>query len=276
MAKIIVPNSVPARTYHSVTESGAVVRSSSPDKEITIHADQELVGLTDESRKIIDYYKLNDRQEKLIRLREREIQEIASKLYIDSKNPARVFVTGIFQIANVNRNGGKLGFGTEVLLRRMAFSNIISILETFLADHIVHEVENDDYVLSQIGKGYREFREASYKLSDLIEKNMSVRDIAIEKLQNTVFHNLGKISKLYESGLGITFPNFGSLAKAIEIRHDIVHRNGYQLGNPGKQAHEIGFYEVRNLILDVQQFVKDLLMELIDAKNARRGNQLSK
>lgn len=267
MAKQIVVPSEPTRTYWAVTEDGAVVHTPARDKEIAIHADQTLVGLTDESRRIIEQYELNDERERSIRILEKEIKDIGSKLYENTSNPVSVFTRGLYQVGNLNRNAKKLGFGTEVLLRRMAFSNIISILETFLSDHIIDRVKNDDEVLSNLGKKYRDFKDSSYKLSELIDRNMSPRDIAIEKLQNTVFHNLSKINIMYESAFGITFPRFGTLITAIEVRHDIVHRNGYQLGQPGNQPHDIRFYQVRNLIFDVQLFVKEILLELVRVKN---------
>ena len=152
MAKQIVVPSEPTRTYWAVTEDGAVVHTPARDKEIAIHADQTLVGLTDESRRIIEQYELNDERERSIRILEKKIKDIGSKLYENTSNPVSVLTRGLYQVGNLNRNAKKLGFGTEVLLRRMAFSNIISILETFLSDHIIDRVKNDDEVLSNLGK----------------------------------------------------------------------------------------------------------------------------
>jgi hypothetical protein len=44
--------------------------------------------------------------------------------------------------------------------------------------------------------------------------------------ENVIYHNIWKVRPMYESVLGIGFPeDLVDLQKAIMTRHDIVHRN---------------------------------------------------
>jgi hypothetical protein len=41
-----------------------------------------------------------------------------------------------------------------------------------------------------------------------------------------IYHNLAKVSKMYNSTFKIEFPDIAAMAKCVHVRHDIVHRNG--------------------------------------------------
>ena len=41
-----------------------------------------------------------------------------------------------------------------------------------------------------------------------------------------IYHNLGKVKNMFQYTFKIEFPDIAILSKAINIRHDLVHRNG--------------------------------------------------
>ncbi|MEG3899842.1 MULTISPECIES: hypothetical protein [unclassified Microcoleus] len=61
------------------------------------------------------------------------------------------------------------------------------------------------------------------QLLDLAEK---AKGIANKDMLEVIYHNLPKVSKMYEATLGLLFPSISELQKDISVRHDIVHRNG--------------------------------------------------
>ena len=53
-----------------------------------------------------------------------------------------------------------------------------------------------------------------------------------EYLGNLIYHNLSKVGRLYRSVLVVVFPkDLSKIYRAIEVRHDIVHRNGKSKSN---------------------------------------------
>ena len=70
---------------------------------------------------------------------------------------------------------------------------------------------------------------------------------------------------MYECVLNISFPDdLDSIFKAIQIRHDIVHRNGKAKdGTPVK----IDDANVLNLIAEVESFVEGINKQLPARKN---------
>ena len=57
--------------------------------------------------------------------------------------------------------------------------------------------------------------------------------LIISTLSDLVYHNLHKIKSIYKDTIGVDIGNIEEISKAIQIRHDIVHRNGKD-----KEGHE--------------------------------------
>lgn len=246
--------------YPSVTEDGTVVFSSSKKYQVRHHSDGSIEGLTDESQSIIEKYDLNDQLEKEFRTNQSTINEMARSPEGSYKNPLAFFRLALTQIATLNRNADIHTRNTEELLRSMLYANAFSALESVLSDNLIDALNSDPEVLASLGSKYEKFKNEKFSLRDLITENKTPLNLAIEHLQNTVFHNFPLVSKIYESAFGIGFPDFGELSKALDNRHDIVHRNGYRPGeeNPKKYSRKT----VMRLLIMMQNFVIDLFSRL--------------
>lgn len=244
----------------SVSEDGTIVFSSSKRYQIRKTSDGSIEGLTDESRAIIEKYNLNDQTEIDFRVNQETIQELAKSPEGSNQNPLGFFRSAVAQIAALNRNADKHTRPTEDHLRRMLFANAFSALESLLYDQLVDSLNSEPEVLESLGSNYEKFKNEKFSLKALISENKTPLELASEHFENTVFHNLPLVSKIYQSAFGITFPDFGELSRALDSRHDIVHRNGYRPGDRERQRYSRK--AVMNLLITMQKFVIDLFYRL--------------
>ncbi|MNL60566.1 hypothetical protein D3C87_1843860 [compost metagenome] len=66
------------------------------------------------------------------------------------------------------------------------------------------------------------------KLSEIYEKLGTLEQEIIAEIDKISFHNMEKTPALFKAVLDTNFPseNMGLLIHAVDVRHDIVHRNG--------------------------------------------------
>jgi hypothetical protein len=129
----------------------------------------------------------------------------------------------------------------------------ISRLETYLSENFISLVLNDDTTLSRFYNSFQDFKHEKMPLCELWEKAKKLNDIAFERLQKIVWHNLKKIVPLYKDILNIEFPrDIGLIYKMIEKRHNIVHRCGKDKdGQETKTTKE----ELSKLIAEIERLV---------------------
>lgn len=92
-------------------------------------------------------------------------------------------------------------------------------------------------------------------MNDLLKYAERAEDIAKKAMLEVIYHNLPKVKNMYESTLGISFPDFSRIQKDIVIRHDLVHRNGKT-----KEGQKIAVDEaiVNEVICRIENFVNEL------------------
>lgn len=117
------------------------------------------------------------------------------------------------------------------MLRRMLLAQSITAMEVFLSDTLIPvvavsvEVQEKMLKSKTIGIGTTQFR-----LSDAAGKADFAKEKLIGHLRAVSFHDIAKVNKLFQVGLGIDIlPEEVELKRvetAIKQRHDCVHRNG--------------------------------------------------
>lgn len=106
-----------------------------------------------------------------------------------------------------------------------------SAFEAYLADTLILYVTLNDDAVSALLKTDKTLREMKLGLSDVLADPDIVHAKICSYLRSVVFHRRGHVDALYRSVLGsgiIASKKTGdALARAIEVRHDCVHRNGF-------------------------------------------------
>ncbi|MBK3481149.1 MULTISPECIES: HEPN/Toprim-associated domain-containing protein [Pseudomonas] len=133
-----------------------------------------------------------------------------------------IFKTSIHEIENIVHT-------VEVnnTLAKLLFAGVITALETYLSDTMRKLIFNNQAVIRR----YVEFEDSFQKKIKISEIYLTLEKLEKDVsalLDKTSFHNIEETSKLYQNVLIVNFPREETLElkKAVEIRHDIVHRNG--------------------------------------------------
>ncbi|QVI74885.1 HEPN/Toprim-associated domain-containing protein [Pseudomonas syringae] len=162
-----------------------------------------------------------------------------------------VFKTSIYDIENIVHT-------VEVnhTLAKLLFSGVITALETYLSDTMRKLIFNNQSVIRR----YVEFEESfqkKIKISDIYTTLEKIEKDVSALLDKTSFHNIEEISKLYKGVLIVNFPRDETLElkKAVEIRHDIVHRNGKTFKGEYRNITE---HNVIALISSVVSFLQNI------------------
>lgn len=110
---------------------------------------------------------------------------------------------------------------------QLLYANLISVLEAYLSDVFINKVLSNPKYIRAMFERTEVFSNDTMKVRDLYrmfeEKEIKVTNY----LKGLVWHNLDTASKLFKGVLGVVLVgDLKFIKKAIEQRHDIVHRNG--------------------------------------------------
>jgi hypothetical protein len=153
-----------------------------------------------------------------------------------------------------------VGLPLAEALNRLLFANVITVMETYLADTFINRVLSDSGALRKFVESSPEFRKTTIPYSDVLSAAERVSQDVKRHLLDLVWHNLQKVQAMYRASLGVDFgAGLGEVARAIPKRHDIVHRNGKDKdGNSVSIAPE----DVRSLIVAVERLAAEVERQL--------------
>lgn len=157
------------------------------------------------------------------------------------------------------------GGGGAHLLNRMIFAQQIGGLEAYLADTLINLVKNDSDAMKRLISGDSDLRAKKFSLSDISANAQLVEQEVLSHLRSIVYHNIPKVRALYKIAADLDIFELldatkDRLFKAIEYRHDCVHRNGRDSqGNLLEVFTKPYVQETADLIRDfVQKLEKEL------------------
>ena len=140
----------------------------------------------------------------------------------------------------------------DPLMNRLLFSHVITIMEKYLSDLFIYEISNND------GKLKRLANQNKFKVQKVTVEfalNNSVPNLIIDAMKRMVWHRLNDIQVFYKEVLGIPFELERDVINAINKRHHLVHRNGFDFeGNTVPVNDE----ELRTLISMIDEFISNI------------------
>lgn len=144
-------------------------------------------------------------------------------------NPFKVFMdsyhhTGVL-MADIGKDDGRY------LVNRLIFSHQVTALEAYLGDTLLNAVASDAGAMQRLIDGDDELSKQKFTLAEIrIEPGLVERKVR-EHLRTILYHNLAKVDVLYGIALGIRILSLTDkkpdLFRAVMLRHDCVHRNGF-------------------------------------------------
>jgi hypothetical protein len=109
----------------------------------------------------------------------------------------------------------------------MLHAHVVAAVEAFLSSTFIKTVLSSDTYIQKLVESDPEFAERKFTLKEIFAKQASLRSEISVYLRDLIFHNLAKVKPMYMDVFGIDFGVTKWLFKAIMVRHDCVHRAGY-------------------------------------------------
>ncbi|MEZ7491202.1 HEPN domain-containing protein [Pseudoalteromonas distincta] len=148
----------------------------------------------------------------------------------------------------------------ENLIIKMCYSYSVTLLEAFLGDTIKALISENNVYLNNALERVDQIRNTKYSLFDLSKSGMDLSGLAVKCVSEVLFHKIDKTMEMYKKVLGCKINIDTSKVKLIiDIRHDIVHRNGYTKEN---EVIDILPHDLYQAITDIKNLV-DKLQKII-------------
>lgn len=153
------------------------------------------------------------------------------------------------------------------LLNRMVFSHQVTALEAYLGDTLINAVMADATAKQRLIEHDVELMKEKFTLAEISKEPTLVESKVREYLRSILYHNLAKVDVLYDIALGIRILNEAkdkaSLFKAVTLRHDCVHRNGFD-----KDGNELHVF-TKKFVQDTADLIRDFVGSIENAVRTR-------
>ncbi|WP_337263612.1 hypothetical protein [Serratia sp. MMO-24] len=222
------------------------------EESITLHKDassQEWVDLVDGSSK---YYLILNMQ---------LYDEEFNRLSIENT----AFINFLSQIEELRDN---IPDSPSSMTLKMNYSFSVTLMESCLGDMLKHAILNEKIFLSNALRNVEELKQKKVSLLEVYEIDDLVKKYVLSVLSDYLYHNIAKIVPVYncvfnEKLPSIIYDRMKNIIKIVRIRHDIVHRNGFDKdGNEHKLTNENLKVTIQNII----DFVQSMNMYIETAK----------
>jgi hypothetical protein len=146
-----------------------------------------------------------------------------------------------------------------ITLKRQIYVSVMAALEAFLSETFINLTNDHPEYFRNFIESYPDFKERKIEMSRIFAEQERIKDTAKKVMVEIIYHNLAKVSKMYNSTFKIEFPDIAAMAKCVHVRHDIVHRNGKTV--EGQKVH-LNKEVIAELIKLTSSFVRDLANKL--------------
>ena len=113
----------------------------------------------------------------------------------------------------------------------MLHGHIVSAVEGYLAATFIHNVNKYQSLKRKLVETDPTFAKQTFSMKEIFEKHSSLESTVASCLKDLIFHELKVVKPMFRTVLGHDFGDIGWLFKAVSLRHDCVHRAGYDKEN---------------------------------------------
>lgn len=185
-----------------------------------------LEGKTERGEVTIDTLQLN--RESLIKQRVLDVidMEFDKNMQLSNDEIYETFQNNIEHIKMLNLLGLEEDENLKKYIKYMLYSNVITTLETYLCDRFVFLVQSNNKHLRNFVQSFHGFKNQKFSINEIFIEYDEIKNKSNNAMKDVLYHDLPKVSGMYRDTFGIKFPEFSKVYKSINIRHDLVHRNG--------------------------------------------------
>ncbi len=116
---------------------------------------------------------------------------------------------------------------TQATLNNMLYAQVVTAVEAYLSGIFIHTVVNSEPLTRKIVETDPELAKRTFSLREIFTQWENLKKLVARYLKDLIFHDIKKVKPMYQSVLEIDFGDVGWLFSAVLIRHDCVHRNGF-------------------------------------------------
>lgn len=115
----------------------------------------------------------------------------------------------------------------EFSLLVMLHAHVVSTLEHFLSTTFIHRVTSSDKLTRKLIETDPEFGNRKFTVNEIYAQHSNIKSTVVTYLKGIIFHDMRKVKPMYAEVLGCDFGDISWLFRAVRLRHDCVHRAGY-------------------------------------------------
>jgi hypothetical protein len=109
----------------------------------------------------------------------------------------------------------------------MLHAHVIASIEQYISSTFIHHITNSDKLTKKLIETDPEFGNRKFTLNKIYLKQAELKVTVASYLKSLIYHDMKKIKPMYKSVLGFDFGDISWLFNAITLRHDCVHRAGF-------------------------------------------------
>lgn len=187
--------------------------------------------------------------------------------YTLPNDPFRIFMNSYHHTGDLLADFG--GNDGDHVLNRMIFSHQITALESYLGDTLMKAVLADKAAMTSLIKKDTRLSKKVFSLAEISRTPDLVANRLREYLGSIMYYDLPRVDFLYGAALQVGILDLiqdkAVLLKAINQRHDCVHRNGFD--KDGEQL--ISF--TKSYVQRIADLIKDLVEKVEKTLRTRAG-----
>jgi hypothetical protein len=159
-----------------------------------------------------------------------DYDEDDSWLNVDIPDEPLDIFQGSFHLAGelLANHGGDSG---NHLMNRMVFAHHLTAMEAYLGDTLIGGTLGNPEALERIMKNAKDLKDERFTLAQIAATPDIVTNKVQEHLRGIMYHNLKKVDALYDIAFQFRIlplmDDRPALFDAVMLRHDCVHRNGF-------------------------------------------------
>lgn len=182
------------------------------------------------------------------------------------ENALTVLQAAIHEIEDLLADAQSYGLRRR-LIERLAYGYAVTALEVFLGDALQNTIEHSATAQLALAKALKDLPAIS--VSAVLANPSAGLDALRQYLQSLIYHNLSKIHGICAQAFGVRVLTGGDrdarLLKAVNKRHDLVHRNG-KTKSGDLVAIDQG--ELEELFIDIAAFADEFYAALTAATSS--------
>ncbi len=135
----------------------------------------------------------------------------------------------------------------------MLHAHVVSALEHFLSTTFIHCVTGSDKLTRKLVETDPEFGNRKFSVNEIYAQHSNIKSTVATYLSGVIFHDMRKVKPMYAEVLACDFGDISWLFRAVILRHDCVHRAGYD--KDGKSV-AVSIESIRELVKNCRDFAE--------------------